>query len=173
MLSREQIASALQERNNVSAARAGVLALLANGNFRRALQLLEEEVDARRQQAVEFLRMAFRFNKPVEQMDFLNALVREHDRRGLRQLLEFCLLWIRDGYIMKSLPSSQPENQYIINTDQHGSLAELVKNLPDFDFAGILAEIEFAIECLERYVQPWLVLMVLLHRIRQLSRIGR
>jgi DNA polymerase-3 subunit delta' len=166
ILSAEQIAAALQAQHNVPAERAQFIARLANGNFRRALALLDEDVDGRRQQAVDFLRMAFRFNKPVEQMDFLNGLVREHDRRGLRQLLEFCTVWIRDGYVLKLAPAGNPP---IINVDQERMLADLVKNLPHFDFPGVIAELEFAIECLDRYVQPWLVLMVLLHRIQQLS----
>jgi hypothetical protein len=112
--------------------------------------------------------MAFRFNKPAEQIDFLNNLVRECDRRELRQLLEFCTLWLRDGYVLKLTPSRQ-EQPAIINTDQKQMLTELVKNLPSFDFPGVIAELEFAIECLDRYVQPWLVLMVLLHHIQQLS----
>ncbi|MGH7600936.1 MAG: hypothetical protein ACREOI_31650, partial [bacterium] len=57
----------------------------------------------------------------------------------------------------------------IINADQERMLADLVKNLPNFDFPGVIAELEFAIECLDRYAQPWLVLMVLLYRIQQLS----
>ena len=166
ILTRTQIAAALREQHGVPAERAEFVAKLANGNFRRALDLLEDDVDTRRQQAVEFLRMAFRFNKPVEQMDFLNALARDHDRRELRQLLEFCLLLIRDGYIYKSLPAAPAS---IINADQEKMLTDLVKNLPDFNFAGVITEIEFAMECLDRYVQPWLVLMVLLHRIYQLS----
>jgi hypothetical protein len=95
--------------------------------------------------------------------------VREHDRRTLRQLLEFCALWIRDGYILKLLAPSAQATAHIINTDQERQLADLVKNLPDFDFAGVIAELEFAMECLDRYVQPWLVLIVLLNRIQQLS----
>ncbi|MDZ7343284.1 MAG: hypothetical protein ONA90_02095 [candidate division KSB1 bacterium] len=170
VLSREQIAAALQERQKLSADRAALIALIANGSYRRALELLDEDVDARRQQAVEFLRMAFRFNKPVEQMDFLNQLVRENDRRTLRQLLQFCALWIRDGYIVKLLAPSPQASTHIINTDQERQLADLVKNLPDFDFAGVIAELEFAIECLDRYVQPWLVLIVLLNRVQQLSK---
>jgi DNA polymerase-3 subunit delta' len=170
VLSREQIATALQEEHNVPQDRAAFIALLANGNYRRALELLDEDVDAQRQLAVDFLRMAFRFNKPVEQMDFLNTLVREHDRRSLRQLLEFCMLWIRDGYVMKLLASESQNQPPIINTDQERQLADLVKNLPDFDFAGVIAELEFAMACLDRYVQPWLVLIVLLNRIQQLSR---
>jgi len=169
ILTREQIAAALQQNHGAPAERAQFIAKLANGSLRRAMDLLEEDVDTRRQQAVTFLRMAFRFNKPVEQMDFLNTLVRDSDRRDLRQLLEFCTLWIRDGCVLKSLGSTPPANSPIINTDQERALADLIKNLPDFDFPGVIAEIEFAIECLDRYVQPWLVLMVLLHRIQQLS----
>ena len=51
--------------------------------------------------------------------------------------------------------------------DFRAALLELIKNLPQFDFDGVLEEIEYAIHCLERYVQPWLVLMVLLQRIQQ------
>jgi DNA polymerase-3 subunit delta' len=169
ILTREQIAVVLQEQHHVAAERAQFIAKLANGNFRRALDLLEDDVDSRRQQAVTFLRMAFRFNKPAEQMDFLNTLVRDSDRRDLRQLLEFCTLLIRDGFVLKATGSSASSHSTIINTDQERMLADLVKNLPDFDFPGVVAELEFAIECLDRYVQPWLVLMVLLHRIQQLS----
>jgi len=169
VLTRAQIVAALREKHGVPAERTEFIAKLANGNLRRALELLDEDVDTRRQQAVAFLRMAFRFNKPVEQMDFLNALVREHDRRDLRQLLEFCALWIRDGYVLKVLASSPQASAAIINTDQERQLSDLIKNLPEFDFPGVIAELELAMECLDRYVQPWLVLMVLLYRIQKLS----
>jgi DNA polymerase-3 subunit delta' len=168
-LARAQIVAALQDKHGAPVERAQFIAKLANGNFRRALDLLDDDVDARRQKAVEFLRMAFRFNKPVEQMDFLNALVHDHDRRDLRQLLEFCMLWIRDGYVLKALDLSPQAVAAIINTDQERQLSDLIKNLPEFDFPGVVAELEFAIECLDRYVQPWLVLMVLLYRIQQFS----
>ncbi len=164
------IAAALQAKHGLPAERALFIAKLANGSFRRALDLLDDDVDGRRQKAVEFLRMAFRFNKPVEQMDFLNNLVREHDRRDLRQLLEFCAIWIRDGYVLKlATPTTATGSPSIINADQERLLIDLVKNLPHFDFPGVITELEFAIECLDRYVQPWLVLMVLLQRIQQLS----
>jgi len=169
VLTREQIVAALQQKHGVPPEHAQFIAKLANGSFRRALDLLDEDVDTRRQQAVDFLRMAFRFNKPVEQMDFLNALAQDHDRRELRQLLEFCLLLVRDGYVFKSTSASQKQDASIINTDQERMLSDLVNNLPNFDFPAVINELEFAMECLDRYVQPWLVLVVLLHRIYQLS----
>ncbi len=165
-----EISEFLQQHHQLPAARADFAAMIANGNLRRALELLAEEIETLRQQAVEYLRMAFKFNKPVEQVEFLNRLTQDYDRRELQQLLQFCLLWIRDAYVLKA---SNVAEQKIINADFRQALLELVKNLPHFDFDGVLEEIEYAIHCLERYVQPWLVLMVLLQRIQQLAKLLR
>ena len=159
----------LRMHHGVEAERAKFVASLANGNLRYALALLEDDLESRRKLAVEYLRMAFKFNKPVEQVEFLNQLVQEHDRHALQQLLQFCAAWLRDAYVLKCSGAEQP----IVNTDFRTALLELNKNLPQFDFDRVLEEVEYAISCLERYVQPWLVLMVLLQRIRQLSRPGK
>lgn len=159
----------LRTQHGVEAERAKFVASLANGNVRYALALLEEDLENRRKLAVEYLRMAFKFNKPVEQVEFLNQLVQENDRGALQQLLQFCASWLRDAYVLKCSSAEQP----IVNTDFRAALLELNKNLPQFDFDRVLEEVEYAITCLERYVQPWLVLMVLLQRIRQLSRPGK
>lgn len=162
----EEIAEILQTQHGVEPGRARFVASLANGNLRYAFALLEEDLEARRKLAVEYLRMAFKFNKPVEQVEFLNQLVQEHDRHALQQLLQFCASWLRDAYVLKC----GGEQQQIINTDFRAALLELNKNLPQFDFNRVLEEVEYAITCLERYVQPWLVLMALLQRIRQSAR---
>ncbi len=170
-LSRAVIAEFLQQHQNLPAERADFAAMIANGNLRHAFELLAEECEIMRKAAVEYLRMAFKFNKPVEQVEFLNRLTHDYDRRELQQLLQFCLLWIRDAYVLKANPAAAEQN--LVNADFRQALLELIKNLPQFDFDGVLEEIEYAIHCLERYVQPWLVLMVLLQRIRQLARARR
>lgn len=159
----------LVRHHGAAAERAPLVAAMAGGNLRQALALLEDDLEPKRQLAVEFMRTAFKFNKPVEQMDFLNQLTNEHDRQELQQLLRFCLVWVRDAFVVKSCGAGQR----LVNADLQDALAALVKNLPQFDFAGVVGELEYALECLERYVQPWLVLMVLLHRINQLARPGR
>jgi DNA polymerase-3 subunit delta' len=156
----------LRAQHDVEAERAKFVARLAHGNVRYALALLEEDFEGRRKLAVEYLRMAFKFNKPVEQVEFLNRLVQENDRHALQELLQFCASWLRDAYVLKCGGAEQP----IVNTDFRAALSELNKNLPQFDFDLVLEEVEYAITCLERYVQPWLVLMVLLQRLRQYSR---
>jgi DNA polymerase-3 subunit delta' len=169
--SRAEIAEFLQQHQNLHAERADFVAMMANGSLRRAFELLAEEIEIMRKLAVEYLRMAFKFNKPVEQVEFLNRLTNDYDRRELQQILQFCLLWIRDAYVLKA--SNAATDQNIINADFRSALLELIKNLPQFEFDGVLEEIEYAIHCLERYVQPWLVLMVLLQRIQQLARPSR
>ncbi|NUO81389.1 hypothetical protein HUU05_15025, partial [candidate division KSB1 bacterium] len=164
-----ELVEILQTQHNVAPERVHFVASIANGNLRYALELLDDDLEGRRKLAVEYLRMAFKFNKPVEQVEFLNQLVEENDRRALQQLLQFCLSWLRDAYVLKCSGAEQQ----ILNTDFRAALLELNKNLPQFDFDRVLEEIEYAITCLERYVQPWLVLMVLLQRIRQLSRPGK
>lgn len=168
-LEHETVVEFLAQHRGVARDKAAFAATLAGGNLRNALALLEEDLEPKRQLAVEFMRTAFKFNKPVEQMDFLNKLANENDRHELQALLRFCLLWVRDAYVLKSCGADQS----IVNADLLEPLLALIKNLPQFDFAGVIDEIEFAIECLERYVQPWLVLMVLLHRIHQLARARR
>ena len=153
-------------REPLTAERAEFAAMIANGNLRRAFELLGEEFETMRQQAVEYLRMAFKFNKPVEQVEFLNRLTHDYDRRELQQLLQFCLLWIRDAYVLKTNGATES----LVNADFRNALLELIKNLPHFDFHGVLEEIEYAMHCLERYVQPWLVLMVLLRSIQRLAK---
>ena len=170
VLAQTVIASFLQEFQQIEPKRAAFIAKICNNNLRHALALVEENLEGTRNVAIEFLRMAFKFNRPLEQMDFLQQLLSERERQELQTLLKFCQLWIRDAYVLKACGENQQAEELIINTDFRNALVDLNKNLPDFDFDRVLTAIEFAIECLERHVQPWLVLMVLLHRIRQHAR---
>jgi DNA polymerase-3 subunit delta' len=153
--------------------RATFIAALANGSLRRAFDLLDGGKDDLRRQAVDLLRAAFKASRPADQAEFVEKLVKQRDRRELRQMLEFCLLWIRDGVILHAHRENSPIAPAIVNTDMRDSLMALVNNLPNLDYAGIVDELEFAIECLDRYVQPWLVLMVMLQKVRVLARLRR
>jgi DNA polymerase-3 subunit delta' len=166
----------LTTQAGVDPARAEFIAALANGNLRRACALLDAATDDLRKQAVELLRTAFRAARPADQTDFVEALVKERDRRELRHILEFCLVWIRDGMILhahRSRPAGVEPAEAIVNADMRDSLEALVTNLPEIDYGGVIAELEFAIDCLDRYVQPWLVLMVMLQKVRAHARFRR
>lgn len=163
----------LATQAGVKPARAEFVAALANGSLRRAFQLLESDKDELRRQAVDLLRAAFKASRPADQVEFIEKLVKERDRSELRQVLEFCLLWIRDGMILHANKERVEPAPAIVNADMRESLTALVTNLPDLDYSGVIEELEFAIECLDRYVQPWLVLMVMLQKIRAHARLRR
>ncbi len=160
----------LTTQAGVEPARAEFVAALANGSLRRAFQLLDSDKDELRRQAVDLLRAAFKASRPADQVEFIEKLVKERDRSELRQVLEFCLLWIRDGMILHATKEHAEPAPAIVNADMRESLTALVTNLPDLDYPGVIEELEFAIECLDRYVQPWLVLMVMLQKIRAHAR---
>lgn len=163
----------LATQAGVEPARAEFVAALANGSLRRAFELLESDKDELRRQAVDLLRAAFKASRPADQAEFIEKLVKEKDRGELRQMLEFCLLWIRDGMILHASKEQTESAPAIVNADMRESLTALVTNLPDLDYSGVIDELEFAIECLDRYVQPWLVLMVMLQKIRTHARLRR
>lgn len=168
-----EIKNILSVQAGVEAARAEFIAALANGSLRRAFELLEGDKEELRRQAVDLLRTAFKASRPADQAEFVDMLVKKRDRRELRLMLEFCLLWIRDGMILHAHKDGFEGAPAIVNTDMRESLVALVTNLPDLDFAGVVQELEFAIECLDRYVQPWLVLMVMLQKVRAQARLRR
>jgi len=56
MLSDEEIQSALEQHNSVDPKQAHFISRLANGNYSRALELLGEDVNKYRLDAVQFLR---------------------------------------------------------------------------------------------------------------------
>jgi DNA polymerase-3 subunit delta' len=175
-----EIKNILTAQAGVEPARAEFVAALADGSLRRAFAMLETAMDDMRRQAVDLLRTAFKAGRPADQAEFVETLVKEKDRTELRQILEFCLLWIRDGMILhasreqpEAAPATEGPLRTIVNADMRDSLMALVTNLPDLDYAGVIGELEFAIHCLDRYVQPWLVLMVMLQKIRALARLRR
>jgi DNA polymerase-3 subunit delta' len=172
-IKQDELKNILVTQAGVDPGRAEFTSTLANGSLRRAFEMLEGDKDELRRQAVELLRAAFKSSRPADQAEFVETLVRQRDRRELRQMIEFCLLWIRDGMILHAYGNHSETVPAMVNTDMRDSLNALVTNLPDLDFAGVIDELEFAIECLDRYVQPWLVLMVMLQKVRTQARLRR
>ena len=168
-----EIKGLLTAQGGMDEARADFAARLSGGNLQRAFAMLESSADELRQLAVELLRNAFKAGRPAEQSEFVETLTAQRDRRELRQILEFCLLWMRDGMLLHACDEATAATPAIVNADRGEALRAMVTNLPGLDYAGVIDELEFAIECLDSYVQPWLVLMVVLQKVRAYARFGR
>ncbi|MDQ7065526.1 MAG: DNA polymerase III subunit delta' [candidate division KSB1 bacterium] len=164
-LSVQEITAGLARFTDLPEDRRRQIARFAQGSLRRALALAGENVQQLREQAVELLRAAFR-NAPQRAMH-VTQLVQQHDRRVLMEILESLLHWLRDAhYLRLGLGDDQPSVGY----EDRETLQRFNERFADFDFDSAIAEVDLSIHMLRRYVQPNLVLSVLLNHLRRCEK---
>ncbi len=127
ILSVDEIATALVEREELPQAQAEFLARLAAGSFSRARAMIGEDVQEMRNQIVSFLRMGLSKSRQnaAKQIDvflprggggkFLEK------RQAVEQRLTLLTLWLRDALAMATNAESE-----IINLDQKEDLTKFV-----------------------------------------------
>jgi DNA polymerase-3 subunit delta' len=142
-------------------------ARLANGSMRRALELLDEDMLALKDQAVEMMRSAYK--SPSQSAVFANELAKKHDKAEIRNILENLLLWLRDAMFIANLEGEHAKH-YLTNQDDTETISKFVARAQNFDFQKAVREIETSIKMLDRYVQPALVLAVMLNNLRALAK---
>ncbi|MFQ5627380.1 MAG: DNA polymerase III subunit delta' [bacterium] len=140
-------------------------ARMGNGSLRRALELLDEDMQVLKEAAVEVMRGAFK--SPSQSAVFAVELARKYDKARIRQILENLLLWLRDALLITNLEDEHAK-KYMTNEDAFETLSKFVARAPQFDFHKAIREIETSINMIDRYVQPALVLTVMLNNLRAL-----
>lgn len=161
----EVIAQALVTREGAREAQAAVLARMADGSYSRALDLLANEVlQADREQALAFLRHAYRFH--TEALVNLTEQLSMLGRERLKGLLQLMLGWVRDLVLFRTMGPQAP----LVNLDQQEAIRRFCQNLPDADLEGMARLLEEALGLIERNVQPFLVLSVLAAALREAMR---
>ena len=160
-LSREDIRDALMNRYSVSPDRAELIAVLANGNFSRALELLDTDVSERRDVVLEFLRNALGGNI-IRLFAQIDELTRGSDRSAIEQTLSLMLLWFRDAEVFRTQKSGG-----LVNVDQVDVLQRFVNRYPNCDLAEAISSVERAIALVGRNVYLPLVLANLAFELRR------
>ncbi len=148
-----EIALALLERAQLSSEQAKITARLANGNYRRALELLSDDVVQQRNDAVQLLRMALG-NSALKFFDEIAEFMETKNRDKTERLLMFLLVWFRDALMLKEYGL-----EATINRDQKEDLERFVAKFGNADLAGCIAHIERTLELLQRNVYLPLVML--------------
>ncbi len=144
----DEIAQALQEREELPEAQAAFLARLAAGSYSRARQMIGENVQQMRDEIVNFLRMGLsrsRKNATVEVDRFLPRSAGGsylEKRQAVEQRLMLLTLWLRDALAL----ATKAEHE-IINLDQKEALVRFVSRFGDPQ------RIIVAIGCIDRAMQ--------------------
>ncbi len=162
------IEQALITRKSVEAARARLLAQLADGSYRQALQLMDEELTKMQELALGFFRQSVQ--NDFKQLLYVDQLLStfQRDLKSLRHLLSHVLIWVRDVLVYREQDTL--EKRHLIHSEQTEVLKKFIEGFPQADLHAVARELEQAFELMERNVQINLILIVLLNRLRKLIK---
>jgi DNA polymerase-3 subunit delta' len=166
-LSDEEIARALVERNGVSDGRARLIARLANGSYRNALELLDVTAKDRRIEPIDFLATVAS-GKIVKLLLEIEKITAEYGRTEITNFLNIMLTWFRDALMLKSGMRDK-----IINVDMLDRLERFNVLFENIDHREAVSLLERAIFQVERNVQLNLILITLSIELAKLLKSGR
>lgn len=160
-ISWQDIETALKERMNVTFEKAQLIAKLSFGSYRRALELLEENVDQKREQVLNILRTII--SNDIDRLKLMEQLVQTEDKKSIKDLLEVMLLWFRDALIYIQ---GNKDKSLIVNIDQLETLDKFCNTFEELNFEIIVAEIEQAIDYFDRNIYVNLILINLFYALK-------
>jgi DNA polymerase III subunit delta' len=158
------IATAIRDTQGVEPQRAQLIAKLSSGSLRRALELLDEAVDEKRERTVDILRSVIRSD--VERLSLVDEIVSKDDKKTIQEYLEIMLLWFRDAMII----NNSGDDSMLINPDKRETLVRFCQSFEPMDFDAIAGQIEQALERIRRHVHVNLILINLFYFLHQQLR---
>lgn len=164
----DEIRQTLIDRHGIANRKAAFTARLADGSYRRAMELLGEDLHTMQATALEFFRKTIQ-NDYVQQQ-YVDELLATYnkDAKRVKELLSFLLLWFRDAMVYREVGRAGQED--IIHQDEVEVLEKFTSSFPQAELGDAVIEIENALELIDRNVQVNLILTVLLSRLRKYIR---
>jgi len=165
-LTDEQVSTALVQTKGVEPGAARLIARIVQGNFARALEWREGDLEERRDSVVELLRVCLR--DPLAQIEYVEELQSRYDRRLLKDLLGLILIWFRDVQVLRHGHAyGLVVREVLVNADRMETLDKFSRAFAEIGFDDIFAEVERSIEWIDRNVQIPLILTVLFMRLQR------
>jgi DNA polymerase-3 subunit delta' len=158
-LTETDIRTALMEREDVPEDTAALVARLAGGSYVQALELLETDLVAVRQDVVSFIRTALANNR-VNLIAHIEKLSAEKDRDFVVRYLRLMAIWFRDAFVLLN-------GGRIINLDQQDDLQKFTTRFPRADLHDVLASLDHAISLVYKNGYIQLVLLQLAIKLRR------
>lgn len=166
-LSPADIREALTTRYSVLESQAQLVATLSNGNFSRALELLQADLHERRKAVVDFVRTALS-NRPTKLFQQIDELTTVPERVEHERWLSLMLLWFRDAAALREGNLSG-----LVNVDQLDALRGFVAKFPKANLVSVVSTIEEAIALVGKNVYLPLVFANLAYKLRDAITVGR
>ncbi len=162
VLNDDEISRAIAERENIDEQRSHFVARLANGSYRRAIELLDGDIDKYRTDTVKFLRSLLG-NSPIKLFEEQEEYFSTNKREEAEQLLLMLLVWLRDAFVVR-----EDSRHSVLNIDQQQDLQSFVSKFGERDIESCLRAVERALELLRRNVYLPLVMLSLTVQLRRI-----
>ncbi len=160
-----EIELALVEKMQQAPEKARLIAGMSQGNFRRALQWMDDRFTKSRNDAVEFLRACLKGQKT--QIELVEDMAKRYDKKQIKDILSLLLIWFRDALL---LSEGGPE-QRLVNIDQMETLQKFLGAFESIDFYAASAEIEKSMTMIERNIHINLILLVLMIKLQKIMKL--
>jgi len=164
----QDIETALVERENVSPGQAKIFARMSFGSYRRALELLDEDVDEKQNLMIDMLRKVLMPDLDILLM--VEKLVSQQDKKTIKDLIALMLVWFRDAMVLELLQDQKDYTEKIINIDRLEILKKFTSGLESLEYHQIISKIEHTIELIDRNVYLHLTLLQLLFELKKFLR---
>lgn len=162
------IEAALLKNQELDPKRAMMIARMSFGSYRRALELLDENVDQKQQLMIEILRKVLLSD--LEILTMVETLVNQQEKRTIKDLLALMLVWFRDARIMELMRNESDYKEKIISIDYLETLKKFTATIECLNYELIIAAIEEAIAYIDRNVYINLVVLQLMFQLKKLLR---
>ncbi len=164
----QEIEDALIKREQISQEQAKIFARMSFGSYRRALELLDEDVEQRQNLMIDMLRKMLMPDLDILLM--VESLVNQQDKKAIKELIALMLIWFRDAMVMELLQDESDYKEKIINIDRQDILKNFISGLERIDYDQVIPKIEQALELIDRNVYINLVLLQLLFELKRFLR---
>lgn len=167
LISDQEIEAALVQNKQMNVEAVRLISKISQGSYRRALELVDENLTERRELAIELVRGCLRDN--LSKFSLIEKTIDTYDKRSIKELLSLMLIWFRDALILANDENEKAGlEEKIINRDQLETLNKFVAVFRHIKFDLTFSEIEKAIELIDRNVQINLILIVLFARLQKI-----
>lgn len=161
MLTDDEIADGLITREGQEDTQARFTARLAGGSYTRALELLKDDLNRYRSDAVAFLRAALSAS-PAKIFDDHEEYISGKKRSEAENLLLMLHVWMRDAIVLRE------GSMTIFNIDQQNDLRSFVDKFSRTDLESCLSAVERGLELLRRNVYLPLVMLSVTVNLRKI-----
>jgi DNA polymerase III subunit delta' len=151
----EEIATALQKREEVQADESMLIAKIAQGSYTVAVELLSENITAERKQVVDFIRVSLGW-KEVSRVELIDALASSKDRNSVEHWLKVLQTWLRDAMVLRDA-----KDRLALDSANENEIQSFVKKFPQANLEQAICSVEDCIALVRKNVYLHLLLTTL------------